>query len=95
MQWSPFLEIFVGLFLLIGVGLGWLTRLPVMLIGACAGALVFLGILFAEQAMDYDPWNWTIGADTLWVYFMLGVFAALPALLAALLGRWIKRRRET
>ena len=95
MNWSPFLEVFVGLFLLVGIGLGWLTRIPVILIGAGAGVLVFLGILLAEQAADYEPWNWNIGADTLGIYFMLGVFAAIPAFLTALLGRFIKRRIET
>lgn len=95
MQWSPFLEIFIGLFLLVGIVLGWFTRIPVVLIGLGAGVLVFLGILLAEQAMDYEPWNWEIGGDTLGIYSMLGALAAIPAFLTALLGRFIKRRRET
>jgi len=95
MQWSPFLEIFVGLFLLLGFGLGWFTRIPVLAIGLCAGVLVFAAILIAEQAADYEPWNWDIGYDTLGIYAMLGLLGGVPAFLTALLGRIIKRRRET
>ena len=95
MNWSPFLEIFVGLFLLIGIGLGWFTRIRVWVIGIGAWALVFFGILLVEQAAHYEPWNREISPNTLWVYFMLGVFAAVPAFLTALIGRFIKRRRES
>lgn|GEM_PF-5737794 len=95
MNWSPFLEIFVALFVLLGIGLGWFTRIPLIVIGAVCGVLVFAGFLLAEQAMDYDPWNWELSSEALWVYFMLGAFAAVPAFIAALIGRMIKRRRET
>ncbi|UAB78060.1 hypothetical protein INR77_15080 [Erythrobacter sp. SCSIO 43205] len=94
MNWSPFLEIFVGLFLALGIGLGWFTRIRVIVIGLAAGLFVFATILIAEQAMHHTPWNRELSSETLWVYFMLGVFAAVPAFIAALIGRLIKRRRE-
>ena len=95
MNWSPFLEIFVGLFLLLGVGLGWFTRIAPIVIELACGVLIFAGFLLAEQAMDYDPWNWELSSEALRVYIMLGAFAAVPAFIAALIGRMIKRRRET
>ena len=92
MHWSPFLEIFIGLFLAAGAALGWFTRIPVILIGLGAGILVFIGMLLTENTLAFSEWN--ISPEALWVYLILALFAAVPAFITALLGRILKRRRQ-
>lgn len=93
MNWSPFLEIFVGMFQLMGVALGRFTAIRVWWIGLGIFLPVALGLMIAEQSTQSR--GWSLSGEDLSIYALLGGFAAVPALATAALGRYLKRRGQS
>jgi len=92
MQISPFLEIFVGLFLTLGLAIGWFTNIRVWLFALVVAVLVFAGIAGAEA--QNPPANPRLTVENLQIAGLLAAVAAIPAFLTAGFTRLIKRRRE-
>ena len=93
MQISPFLEIFVGLFLALGLGIGWFTRIRLVVFALIVAILVFAGIAVAEaQNPPADP---RLTVENLQIAGLIAGLAAIPAFLSAGLTRLIKSRRVT
>ncbi|MDY7096954.1 MAG: hypothetical protein SXU28_02330 [Pseudomonadota bacterium] len=93
MQVSPFLEIFVGLFLVFGLSTGWFTRARVWAFAIVIGLVVFALWAFLES--QNPPANPGLTVENVQVAALIGCLAAIPAFLSAGLARIIKRRRET
>lgn len=93
MQISPFLEIFVGLFLLSGALVGWFTRIPVILFAAAIAVIAFSGFAYLESLNP--PAAPRLSEEDVYVSVFIAGLAAIPALLSAGLGRFLKRRKSS
>jgi hypothetical protein len=93
MQISPFLEIFVATFVLFGSVIGWFTRIRVLLFAVLVALCVF-ALLAILSSFD-PPANPSLTSDDVAVSAFIAGFAAVPALLAAMTGRFLRNRRES
>ena len=90
MQVSPFLELFVAFFLLLGGVVGWFTRIRILVFLLTLMAIVFVGLVIVSSL--HSPAAPELTTDDIYVSALITAFAAAPALLSAAIARVLKTR---